>query len=92
MPGDVKLVGYDDEVHGFFNYGKGGNKMFAATVQEMDRFFSQIWKTDSELFSFHLDFLMMHGMVERPLKFSLDELKRFPATTRICFIEYSIGQ
>ncbi|MEZ4321520.1 MAG: helicase-associated domain-containing protein [Myxococcota bacterium] len=32
--------------------------------EEMDRFFSQIWKTDSELFQFHLDFLMMHGMVE----------------------------
>jgi len=32
--------------------------------EEMDRFFSQIWTTDSELFAFHLDFLMMHGMVE----------------------------
>ena len=32
--------------------------------EEMDAFFSQIWKTDSELFNFHLDFLMMHGMVE----------------------------
>ncbi|MFW2404440.1 MAG: sulfite dehydrogenase [Gammaproteobacteria bacterium] len=33
--------------------------------------------------------LLIHGMVERPLKFSLAELKRFPATTRICFIECS---
>jgi hypothetical protein len=32
--------------------------------EEMDRFFAQIWTTDSELFGFHLDFLMMHGMVE----------------------------
>lgn len=33
--------------------------------------------------------LLIHGMVERPMKFSLAELKRFPATTRICFIECS---
>jgi len=33
--------------------------------------------------------LLVHGMVERPLKFSLAELKRFPATTRICFVECS---
>ncbi len=33
--------------------------------------------------------LVIHGMVERPMKFSLSELKRFPATTRICFIECS---
>ncbi len=32
--------------------------------EEMDRFFVQIWESDSELFSFHLDFLMMHGVVE----------------------------
>jgi sulfane dehydrogenase subunit SoxC len=31
--------------------------------------------------------LTMHGLVERPVTFSLDELKRFPAETRICFIE-----
>lgn len=33
--------------------------------------------------------LLIHGMVERPLKFSLAELKRFPTTTRICFVECS---
>ena len=33
--------------------------------------------------------LLIHGMVERPMKFSLAELKRFPATTRTCFIECS---
>jgi hypothetical protein len=32
--------------------------------EEMDAFFSQVWTTDSELFQFHLDFLLMHGMVE----------------------------
>ena len=30
----------------------------------MDEFFSQLWTADSELFSFHLDFLLMHGLVE----------------------------
>jgi acetyl esterase len=33
-----ELVGYEGEVHGFFNYGKGGNKMFATTVGKMDKF------------------------------------------------------
>lgn len=33
--------------------------------------------------------LTIHGMVDRPLAFSLDELKRFPSTSRICFIECS---
>ncbi|MFT4622363.1 MAG: hypothetical protein ACI8PZ_001019 [Myxococcota bacterium] len=32
--------------------------------EAMDAFFAQIWTTDSELFQFHLDFLLMHGMVE----------------------------
>ncbi len=32
--------------------------------EEMDAFFNQIWTTDSELFDFHLKFLMMHNMVE----------------------------
>lgn len=31
--------------------------------------------------------LLIHGMVERPMKFSLDDLKRFPSRTQICFIE-----
>jgi sulfane dehydrogenase subunit SoxC len=33
--------------------------------------------------------LLIHGMVDRPLTFSLAELKRFPAVTRTCFIECS---
>jgi hypothetical protein len=32
--------------------------------EHMDAFFSQIWEPNSELFSFHLQFLMMHAMVE----------------------------
>ncbi|HWE49392.1 MAG TPA: molybdopterin-dependent oxidoreductase, partial [Bryobacteraceae bacterium] len=31
--------------------------------------------------------LMIHGMVERPLIFSVDELKRLPYVTRVHFIE-----
>lgn len=33
--------------------------------------------------------LLIHGMVERPTVFSLADLKRFPALSRICFIECS---
>lgn len=33
--------------------------------------------------------LLIHGMVERPLLLSLADLKRFPATSRISFIECS---
>jgi len=33
--------------------------------------------------------LLIHGLVERPLKFSLQDLRRFPAESRICFIECS---
>lgn len=33
--------------------------------------------------------LLIHGMVDRPMKFTLADLKRFPATSRICFLECS---
>jgi sulfane dehydrogenase subunit SoxC len=33
--------------------------------------------------------LLIHGMVDRPLKFSLADLKRMPSVTRTCFIECS---
>lgn len=33
--------------------------------------------------------LFIHGLVDRPLKFTLDDLKRFPSTSRIHFIECS---
>jgi len=38
--------------------------IFKGHKEELDRFFAQIWSDDSELFNFHIDFLMMHGMVE----------------------------
>jgi sulfane dehydrogenase subunit SoxC len=33
--------------------------------------------------------LMVHGMVARPITFTLQDLKRFPAATRTCFLECS---
>jgi sulfane dehydrogenase subunit SoxC len=33
--------------------------------------------------------LLIHGLVERPMIFTLDELRRFPSETRICFLECS---
>lgn len=39
---------------------------------------------DPERFEF-----VIHGMVKKAMRFTLDDLKRFPAFTRICFIECS---
>jgi sulfane dehydrogenase subunit SoxC len=33
--------------------------------------------------------LLIHGLVDRPTVFSLADLKRFPSTSRICFLECS---
>jgi sulfane dehydrogenase subunit SoxC len=33
--------------------------------------------------------LLVHGLVDRPTTFTLDDLKRFPAISRICFLECS---
>ncbi len=33
--------------------------------------------------------LLIHGMVERPMKFTMADLKRFPAVSRLCFLECS---
>lgn len=33
--------------------------------------------------------LTVHGMVERPLTFTLQDLKRFPSVSRLCFLECS---
>jgi sulfane dehydrogenase subunit SoxC len=33
--------------------------------------------------------LLIHGMVEKPMVFTLADLKRFPSQTRICFLECS---
>ncbi len=39
---DCRLMGYDDQTHGFFNFGRNENKMFDATVKAMDKFFVDI--------------------------------------------------
>ncbi|MDQ0638424.1 sulfane dehydrogenase subunit SoxC [Pedobacter sp. W3I1] len=31
--------------------------------------------------------LLIHGLVERPMKFTIADIKRFPSVTRTCFIE-----
>jgi sulfane dehydrogenase subunit SoxC len=33
--------------------------------------------------------LLIHGLVERPMSFTLEDLKRLPSTSRICFLECS---
>jgi sulfane dehydrogenase subunit SoxC len=33
--------------------------------------------------------LTVHGMVDRPLTFTLQDLKRFPSVSRLCFLECS---
>lgn len=33
-----ELIGYDDQPHGFFNYGRSDNKYFVDTVKRMDTF------------------------------------------------------
>lgn len=39
-------------------------EIFKVHKDELDSFFSQLWSADSELFNFHIEFLMVHGMVE----------------------------
>ena len=36
---DCKMVSYEGQGHGFFNYGKSDGKYFKLTVEEMDNFF-----------------------------------------------------
>lgn len=36
------LVGYADQGHGFFNFGRGGNANFIATTKEMDKFLASL--------------------------------------------------
>ena len=37
-----ELAGYEGEKHGFFNFGRGGNKAFVATTKRMDGFLKSI--------------------------------------------------
>jgi hypothetical protein len=36
------LVGFDGQPHGFFNYGREGNKYFRETTTQMDRFLASL--------------------------------------------------
>src|SRR5262249_36832824 len=36
--------------------------------------------------------LLIHGMVDRPLEFTMDELKRFPSVTRVHYLECNGNQ
>ena len=38
----AELAAYPGEKHGFFNYGRGGNKMFIATMRRTDEFLAQL--------------------------------------------------
>jgi len=38
--------------------------IYKAHQEEMDTFFAQLWDANSELFHFHVDFLILHGLVE----------------------------
>jgi acetyl esterase len=37
-----ELVGYEGQVHGFFNVGRGDNSYFIATTREMDKFLASL--------------------------------------------------
>lgn len=37
-----ELFGYDDQGHGFFNQGRGGSKMYVATLIEADKFLARL--------------------------------------------------
>ncbi len=37
-----ELYGYEDQGHGFFNYGRARNEMFVATLREADKFLARL--------------------------------------------------
>ena len=37
-----ELAGYEGEPHGFFNYGRGGNRAFRSTVRKLDEFLTSL--------------------------------------------------
>jgi len=43
-----KLVPFEGKPHGFFNYGRDGNKAFVATVRAMDKFLAGLGFLDGE--------------------------------------------
>lgn len=56
------------------------HEVYRHDQEAMDQFFGQLWKPDSELFQYHLDFLMMHGIVElrgETLSLNRDAMEEF---------------
>ena len=43
-----QLVGYDEQPHGFFNYGRNENKYFLATIRELDKFLAALGYLEGE--------------------------------------------
>jgi len=43
-----ELFGYDDQGHGFFNYGRARNEMFVATLKEADKFLARLGYLEGE--------------------------------------------
>jgi acetyl esterase/lipase len=43
-----ELFGYDEQGHGFFNYGRGRNAMFVATLKEADKFLAGLGYLEGE--------------------------------------------
>ncbi|HIG26889.1 MAG TPA: alpha/beta hydrolase [Verrucomicrobiales bacterium] len=43
-----ELIGYENQSHGFFNYGRRGGNMFKVTVMEMDRFLVSLGYLEGE--------------------------------------------
>jgi acetyl esterase len=39
---DCRLIGFDGQPHGFFNFGRDGNKAYRATTRAMDEFFVEL--------------------------------------------------
>lgn len=37
-----ELMGYDEQAHGFFNHGRGGNEYYQRTVADLDRFLQSL--------------------------------------------------
>src|SRR5260221_14090251 len=74
--------------------GRGGNSSgtphqdLVGTITPADLHFERhhggVPENDPKKYS-----LLVHGMVDRPLVFTLADLKRMPAVTRVCFLECS---
>jgi hypothetical protein len=37
-----ELVGFEDQGHGFFNYGRGDNRLFRETLKQADQFLASL--------------------------------------------------